>query len=186
VSQNSVDAKEAAADLLVDVAPLGLRSAISERTLDRQVLTLVDRAVCLPTRLDGTQRHRHLLQQLVALLTTVPAHQAPEGLTFSEVAAAHPDAALLVVGAPTRDGNLGARTGQQLSLATIGLLANASAVIAALFALPADEHCTSVVAAACIQEIRAGTAPAEALRRARAAFWHSRPSQLRGQAARTR
>jgi len=380
-------AAEAAADLLVDAAPMGLRSSMKDRHLDGRVQDTVNRVEALPVRDQATERHRHLLQQLNALLATVPPGEPPAEVRFRDVAVEHPSAALLVYGAPTRDGDLpiawalpgnpvqsylapldsrsvaqidalagasepdattclwdprernwqndltnvllprplvdwlrlgirelavylppvlnhlpvealltddvplgvaaavtripvpgaptltqelkevvayldphfawtheknvlgtwtddprllraalakhtllsvgchgehgvraesalvahsgdrvldafdllardltgsvlvfeachagryvGARTGEQLTLATIGLLAKASAVIAGLFALPADDSCTGVIAAHCLGELRSGTPPAEALRRARSAYWQHRPQVVR-------
>lgn len=73
---------------------------------------------------------------------------------------------------------MGARAGEQLSLATVSLLSGASAVVAGLFALPADDSCTGVIAAALIRELVSGTPVPEALRRARRKYWLTKPDHL--------
>ncbi|MET7771763.1 CHAT domain-containing protein [Nocardia sp. NPDC005366] len=74
---------------------------------------------------------------------------------------------------------MGTRAGEQLNLATVCLLAGASAVVAGLFALPADDECTGVITATLLRELQAGTAPAEALRRARETYYNARPQRVR-------
>lgn len=74
---------------------------------------------------------------------------------------------------------LGPRTGEQFMLATAALLAGAHSVIGGTFALPADDTCTGVIAARTLAELRDGVFAGEALRRARAAYLASPPSQLR-------
>jgi hypothetical protein len=69
---------------------------------------------------------------------------------------------------------LGARTGEQLNLATVALLAGASNVIAGLFALPANDATTGQIAGDALRELAAGTPAPEALRRARGAYWSCR------------
>ena len=73
---------------------------------------------------------------------------------------------------------MGPRTGEQLNLATVSLLSGASAAVAGLFALPADDSCTGAIAAALFRELAAGTSAPEALRRARWAYWSERPDHL--------
>lgn len=74
---------------------------------------------------------------------------------------------------------MGHRAGEQLNLATVGLLSGASAVVAGLFALPADDSCTGRIAAALLRDLRTGGSAAEALRRAREVYWASKPERLR-------
>ena len=74
---------------------------------------------------------------------------------------------------------MGQRTGEQLNLATVCLVAGASAVVAGILALPADDSCTGAIAAALVRELEAGISTAEALRRARCAYWSARPEHLR-------
>ena len=71
----------------------------------------------------------------------------------------------------------GPRTGEQLNLATVALLAGASEAIAGLFALPANDHTTGRIAGHALLELQAGVSAPEALRRARATYW-SRRDQL--------
>jgi CHAT domain-containing protein len=66
---------------------------------------------------------------------------------------------------------LGARTGEQLNLATVALLAGASGAIAGLFALPANDATTGRIAAHAFRELQSGVDAPEALRRARGAYW---------------
>jgi hypothetical protein len=66
---------------------------------------------------------------------------------------------------------LGVRTGEQLNLATVALIAGASDVVAGLFALPATDATTGRIAGVAIRELRDGVRAPEALRRARAAYW---------------
>lgn len=73
---------------------------------------------------------------------------------------------------------MGPRTGEPLTLATVSLLAGASSVVAGLFALPADDACTGIIAAHLIRELAAGTPAPEALRRARQMYWSARPDRL--------
>lgn len=74
---------------------------------------------------------------------------------------------------------MGHRTGEQLNLATVSLLSGASAAVAGLFALPADDSCTGRIAAVLLHELEAGVPAAEALRRARETYWTSKPDHLR-------
>ena len=73
---------------------------------------------------------------------------------------------------------LGERTGEQLTLATVALVAGAHAAVAGLFSLPADDETTGVIAAALVEAIAQGTDPAEALRQARQVYWDSRPERV--------
>lgn len=72
----------------------------------------------------------------------------------------------------------GHRSGEQLTLATAGLVAGASAVLAGLFALPADDGTTGVIAASLVRQLSGGIEPAEALRQARFHYWQSRPARV--------
>jgi tetratricopeptide (TPR) repeat protein len=72
----------------------------------------------------------------------------------------------------------GTRSGEQLSLASVSLLAGASDAIAGLFALPADDNCTGRIVGTLLRELQTGASPAEALRRARADYWLGPPVQL--------
>jgi CHAT domain-containing protein len=63
---------------------------------------------------------------------------------------------------------LGVRTGEQLNLATVALIAGASDVVAGLFALPASDATTGRIAGVAIREPRDGVRAPEALRRGRA------------------
>lgn len=74
---------------------------------------------------------------------------------------------------------LGERTGEQLTLATVALVAGARAAVAGLFSLPADDETTGVIVAALIRAIAQGADTAEALRRARQIYWESRPERVR-------
>lgn len=73
---------------------------------------------------------------------------------------------------------LGERTGEQLTLATVALVAGARAAVAGLFSLPADDETTGVISAALIEAIAQGREPAEALRHARQVYWESRPERV--------
>ncbi len=74
---------------------------------------------------------------------------------------------------------LGERTGEQLTLATTALVAGASAAVAGLFGLPADEETTGIIAAALLDGTARGIDTAEALRRARQIYWESGPQRVR-------
>jgi tetratricopeptide (TPR) repeat protein len=69
---------------------------------------------------------------------------------------------------------VGARTGEQLNLATVALIAGAAEVIAGLFAVPANDATTGRIAGHAIRELRASVPASEALRRARVAYWDRR------------
>lgn len=73
---------------------------------------------------------------------------------------------------------MGHRAGDPLSLATVGLLAGAAAVVAGHFALPADQCCTGTIAGALLHELSAGCPAPEALRRAREAYWRAPPQEI--------
>lgn len=100
------DAIIAAADLVVDEAPLGLRRGLTGETQDDRITRFLQRVAALPVRSDpAPDAQRHLLQQLAATITTVD----PEGfswVSFTELADAHLDQILVVVGAPTHNGDL--------------------------------------------------------------------------------
>lgn len=66
--------------------------------------------------------------------------------------------------------HVGHRTGETLNMATSALLAGAAAVIAGLWALPADPACTGRIAAECMRRVSDGVRPAEAFRVARARY----------------
>jgi tetratricopeptide (TPR) repeat protein len=73
---------------------------------------------------------------------------------------------------------LGDRTGEQLTLASVALVAGAHAVVAGLFNLPADDITTGAITTALVANLVAGLDPAEALRLAREAYWKSRPATV--------
>uniref|UniRef100_UPI0012EEB82D CHAT domain-containing protein n=1 Tax=Millisia brevis TaxID=264148 RepID=UPI0012EEB82D len=74
---------------------------------------------------------------------------------------------------------MGERTGEQLTLATSALIAGATAAVAGLFSLPADDHTTGIIVAALIRAVAGGEDAAEALRQAREIYWESRPERVR-------
>lgn len=74
---------------------------------------------------------------------------------------------------------MGERTGEQLTLATTALVAGATAAVAGLFSLPADDETTGVISAALIDGLSRGVDASEALRRARLAYWEGRPESVR-------
>lgn len=74
---------------------------------------------------------------------------------------------------------MGERAGEQLTLATCALVAGATAAVAGLFSLPADDETTGVIAATTIKGIASGDDAAEALRHARQIYWESRPERVR-------
>lgn len=73
---------------------------------------------------------------------------------------------------------MGHRAGEQLNLATVCLVSGASAAVAGLFALPADDACTGTITADLLRELADGTPAPEAARRARHAYWSTRPERL--------
>lgn len=73
---------------------------------------------------------------------------------------------------------MGPRTGEPLNLAIVGLLAGASAVVAGMFAVPADDHSTGVIVGSLLIELSNGCPAPEALRRARETYWRVRPESL--------
>lgn len=85
---------------------------------------------------------------------------------------------IVVIAACNAGRYMGPRTGEQLHLATLSLLAGASSSIAGLFALPSNDLCTGIITSTLICELEAGVPAPEALRRAREAYWLQRPSIL--------
>jgi hypothetical protein len=74
---------------------------------------------------------------------------------------------------------VGTRTGEQLSLATLGLLAGAEAVVGGIFGLPSGPDCTGRIAGALVDELAADVPAHEAVRRARARYWYNAPATIR-------
>lgn len=192
--------------LLVDGEPVGLRAAVARLTVPTtatvratlgQTVAYLDPALpWTPERLalpGFTHDPRQLRAELgPARLLFVACHgesavRAEGALVASDGArvadaldlVAHPlTGSVIVLEACFAGRYMGPRTGEQLNLATVSLLSGASAAVAGLFALPADDSCTGAIAAALFRELAAGTSAPEALRRARWAYWSERPDHL--------
>lgn len=74
---------------------------------------------------------------------------------------------------------MGERAGEQLTLATAALISGATAAIAGLFSLPADDETTGVIVATLLDGIARGDDASESLRHARQAYWECRPECVR-------
>lgn len=107
ITVGGVAADLACADLVVDSAPLGLRTHLTAGAPSPSVMAFVHRVRDLPIRSatdPGSQRP--LLQQLSAILAAIDPAEGASWTTFNDLQATHPDHALLAVGSPQHDGTL--------------------------------------------------------------------------------